>query len=87
MAAQIKILDTSGIRIPTYGKLSIDLDLDALIVSLHPEGFSAFNPLEKRMAPLSRELCGVIFEHEHYGSHLNSKKETIDNELEMKNFA
>ena len=39
------------------------------------------------MAPLSRELCGVIFDHEHFGCHLNSKKETIDEELEMKNFA
>ena len=39
------------------------------------------------MAPLSRELCGVIFEHVHFGNHLNSKKETVDVELEKKNFA
>jgi len=46
-----------------YGKLY--LNLDALIIALYPEGFSVFNPLERRMAPLSRELIGVIFEHEH----------------------
>ena len=52
------------------------------MVALQPEGFSAFNPVERRMAPMSRELCGVIFDHKHYGDHLNSKKETIDIELE-----
>ena len=39
------------------------------------------------MAPLSRELCGVIFKHNHFGNHLNSKKETINLELEKRNFA
>ena len=70
-----------------YGKLFKDLDLDALLIALHPEGYSAFNPVERRMAPLSRELIGVIFEHQHYGNHLNSAKKTIDVELEKKNFA
>ena len=70
-----------------YAKLFKDLDLDCLFVALHPEGFSAFNPVERRMAPLSRELCGVIFEHDHFGNHLNSKKETINLELEKENFA
>ena len=70
-----------------YVKLFKELDLDALVIALHPEVYSAFNPVERRMAPLSRELIGVIFDHEHYGVHLNSKKETIDVELEKKNFA
>ena len=39
------------------------------------------------MAPLSRELCGIIFDYQHYGCHLNSKKETVDLELEKQNFA
>ena len=39
------------------------------------------------MAPLSRELVGVIFEHQYHGIHLNSKKETTDTELEKRNFA
>ena len=59
-----------------YVKLFRDLNLDALIIALHPEGYSAFNPVERRMAPLSRELIGVIFDHQHHGVHLNSKKET-----------
>ena len=69
------------------GNLFISQDLDCLIVALYPEGFSAFNPVERRMAPLSRELCGVIFDQQHYGCHLNSKKETTDIELEKRNFA
>ena len=36
--------------------------------------------------PLSRELCGVVLPHEHYGSHLNAAGETIDEELEVRNF-
>ena len=36
------------------------------------------------MAPLSKELSGVIFDHVHCGNHLNSKKETVDIELEKK---
>ena len=39
------------------------------------------------MAPLSKELSGLILPHDHYGTHLNNKAQTIDNELELKNFA
>ena len=70
-----------------YGKLFVDLDLDCLVIALHPEGYSAFNPVERRMAPLSRELIGVIFDHEHFGCHLNSAKKTVNLELEERNFA
>ena len=70
-----------------FVKLFLDLDLDAVVIGLHPEGYSAFNPVERRMAPLSRELVGVIFDHQHYDVHLSSKKETIDDELERRNFA
>ena len=38
------------------------------------------------MAPLSKELCGVILPHDYFGSHLNSKGETVDDELEIRNF-
>ena len=57
------------------------------MIGLYPEGYSAFNPVERRMAPLSRELVGVIFDHQHFGTHLNSKKETVDIELEKRKFA
>ena len=38
------------------------------------------------MAPLSRELSGLILPHEHCGSHLNSAGLTIDDDLEKENF-
>lgn len=38
------------------------------------------------MAPLSRDLAGLILDHEKLGKHLNQKAETIDVELERKNF-
>lgn len=49
-------------------------------------GRSAFNRVERRMAPLSRELCGLILDHDHFGSHLDSRGRTIDNGLERQNF-
>ena len=39
------------------------------------------------MAPLSRKLIGVIFDHQRYGCHLDSAKKTTDIELEKRNFA
>ena len=38
------------------------------------------------MAPLSKELAGVILEHQHFGTHLDDRGNTIDEELELKNF-
>jgi len=49
-------------------------------------GRSAFNRVERRMAPLSRELSGLIRPHEHFGSHLNSQGRTTDEALEKANF-
>jgi hypothetical protein len=39
------------------------------------------------MAPLSRELAGLILQHDHYGSHLDNSGKTTDAELEKKNIA
>lgn len=38
------------------------------------------------MAPLSRQLSGVILPHEHYGTHLDGNGKTIDIEFEQRNF-
>lgn len=38
------------------------------------------------MAPLSRELSGLLLSHDYFGSHLSSSGETIDVNLEQKNF-
>ena len=62
-------------------------DFDAFFVATNAPGQSAFNRVERRMASLSRELAGLILPHEHYGSHLDANGHTIDEELDMSNFA
>lgn len=62
-------------------------NLDALFVATNAPGRSAFNRVERRMAPLSHDLAGVVLPQDHFGSHLNSQGKTIDSELEQKNFA
>ena len=38
------------------------------------------------MSNLSKELGGVILPHDHFGSHLDHNKTTIDEELKLQNF-
>lgn len=61
-------------------------NLDALFLATNAPGRSAFNRVERRMAPLSRELAGLILPHDHYGSHLDSSGKTVDDDLEKLNF-
>lgn len=61
-------------------------NLDALFLITNAPGRSAYNRVERRMAPLSRELAGLILPHDHYGSHLDDSAVTIDRKLELKNF-
>jgi hypothetical protein len=61
-------------------------NFDALFLSTNAPGRSAYNPVERRMAPLSKELTGVLLPHDIYGSHLDNSKRTIDFYLEKKNF-
>ena len=61
-------------------------DLDALLVSTHAQGMSAYNYVERRMAPLSRELTGLILPRDTCGTHLDGKQKTIDSALEKDNF-
>ena len=62
-------------------------NLDLLIVATHAPGQSAFNAVERRMAPLSKDLSGVILPYDTYGFHLDSSNKTVDFELEKTNFA
>ena len=62
----------------------IENDLDALFIVTNAPGRSAFNCVERRMVKLSKELSGVILEHDKFGSHLDAKGVTIDRELELK---
>lgn len=61
-------------------------DLDAVIVACNAPGRSAYNRVERRMAPLSRALARIILPHEHFGTHLDSQGRTIDLDLEKLNF-
>ena len=49
-------------------------NLDCLFVAAEAPGQSAYNYVERRMAPLSRDLSGVILKHDHFGSHLAGSK-------------
>ena len=62
-------------------------NLDAFFIATNAPGRSAFNRVERRMAPLSKELSSLILPHDKYGSHLNDQGQTIDTNLEKKNFA
>lgn len=64
----------------------VSLDLDAIFVACNAPGRSAFNRVERRMAPLSRSLTGLILPHDRYGTHLDSQGKTVDIELEKQNF-
>ena len=62
-------------------------DVDGIFVFSNAPGFSAFNKVERRMAPLSRDTAGIILPFDKFGSHLDNSNKTVDTELEKKNFA
>ena len=47
-------------------------------------GFSAYNRVERRMAPLSKDAAGIVLPFDKFGTHLNSSNKTIDEDLERK---
>ena len=49
-------------------------------------GLSAYNYVERRMAPLSKALAGVVLDHDACGIHLDDSGRTIDVELKKENF-
>lgn len=63
-----------------------NFNLDALFIFTNAPGRSAFNRVERRMAPLSRALSGLVIPYDNFGTHLDDRGKTIDNELELKNF-
>ena len=72
-----------GKVIKSYVKLFKQFDLDSVFVVMMYPGGSAFNPSERRMAPLSHDIAGLILSHEHYGSHLNSEGKKNDYSIEV----
>ena len=61
--------------------------VDGIFVFSNAPSFSAFNKVERRMAPLSKDTAGIVLPFDKFGSHLNSSNKTIDTELEKRNFA
>ena len=61
-------------------------NLDAIFLVTNAPGRSAFNRVERRMAPLSAHLSGVLLNHDTFDNHLNNQGKTVDTDLEKKNF-
>ena len=59
---------------------------DALLISTLAPGLSAYNQVERRMAPLSKALSGILLPHKTFGTHLDSSRKTIDTNLKKRNF-
>ena len=49
-------------------------------------GYSTYNRVERRMAPFSKELSGLVFPLDSCGTHLDDSGRTVDEELEKVNF-
>ncbi|KAK3794234.1 hypothetical protein RRG08_039015 [Elysia crispata] len=62
------------------------LNLDACFIFSHAPGSSTYNPVERRMASLSKMTAGIILPFDSFGSHLNASNKTTDPVLEKKNF-
>lgn len=56
-------------------------NLDAYFVTTNAPGGSVFNIVERRLAPLSRSLCG-----DKWGNHLDNQGRTVNIDLEKRNF-
>lgn len=63
-----------------------DYNLDAIFLATNAPGRSAFNRVERRMAPFSAALAGVLLPHDFYGDHLKTKDKQNKETLEKKNF-
>ena len=63
-----------------------DFDFDFMCLFTYAAGSSAYNPVERRMAPLSKDTAGVILPFDTYGNHLNNSNKTVDEDLEKENF-
>ena len=68
---------TSDVAIQHFKRYS----LDALLILTHVPGMSAYNQVERRIAPLSKALAGFLLPQETYGTHLSSLRNAIDSDL------
>ena len=61
-------------------------NLDAVFVFTHAPGSNSYNPVERRMAPLSKDTAGIILPFDTFGSHPDAANKTTDINLEIGNF-
>ena len=62
--------------------LFIHLNSEVVLHGVNAAGLSVFNWVERRMAPLSHDLAGLLLPHDHYGNYLDSSGKTINIKLE-----
>ena len=62
-----------------------EFNFDVMFASTLAPSMSAYNKVERRMAPLSKALAGVLLPHDTFGIHLDFHRKT-DVELEKQNF-
>ena len=53
----------------SWSETFLQNNLDALFVFTHAPGSSAYNPVERRMGPLSRDTAGLILPFDTFESH------------------
>ena len=58
-----------------------EFNFDVMFVSTLAPSMSAYNNVERRMAPLSKALAGVLLTHDTFGIHLDSQRRITDVEL------
>ena len=64
-----------GPRFPTTRQTLIkffqDHDIDFLVAVCNAKGLSSYYFIERRMAPLSKELAGIVLTHDSFGTYLD----------------
>ena len=56
-------------------------DIDGIFVFTNAPGFSEFNKVERRMAPLSKDTEGIILPFNTFGNQHDSNNKTVDHTL------
>ena len=67
-------------------KYFVENGLDMFFLAANAPGRSTSNLVGQRMVKHSKELNGIILEHDKFGSHLDAKGVAVDKYLELKNF-
>lgn len=61
-------------------------NLDGLFIIINASGRRAFNRVERSTALLSLKLSGIILPYDHYGSYLDERGRTVNEDLKKEQF-